>query len=110
MSQGNNFLDSTGVYSGLTAVNRTNAALDALLTANSGATAPTNALGGVPKLGQVWIDTTSATLPIKKRYTGSAWVVEAVLDVTNGIWLPVVGGGVGTIASATTTDIGAQPQ
>jgi hypothetical protein len=31
-------------------------------------------------------------------------VVEAVLDVTNGIWLPVVGG----IASATILDIGAK--
>jgi hypothetical protein len=110
MSQGAAFLDTTGVYSGLTAANRQNVALDALLTANSGATAPTNALGGSPKLGQVWIDTTSATLPIKKRYTGLAWVVEAVMDVTNGLWLPVVGGGIGTIASATTTDIGSQPQ
>jgi hypothetical protein len=109
-SQGSNFLDTTGVYSGLTAANRTNAALDALLTCNSGSSAPTNALGGVPKLGQCWIDTTSATLPIKKRYTGAAWVVEGVLDVTNGIWSPVIGGGIGTVASSGSTDLCASPQ
>ncbi|MEN6535657.1 MAG: hypothetical protein ABFD89_18480 [Bryobacteraceae bacterium] len=110
MSQGNNYIPTTGVFSGLTAANDMNAALDALLTANSGSSAPTNALGGVPKLGQTWLDTTSATFPVLKRYTGSAWVVEAVIDVANGIWIPVVGSGVGTIASATTTDIGSQPQ
>lgn len=110
MSQGANWLPTTGVYSGLTAANDTNAALDALLTENSGSSAPTNALGGVPKLGQTWLDTTSATLPIFKRYTGSAWVVEAVIDVTNGIWMPVIGGGIGTVASSGTTDLGASPQ
>jgi hypothetical protein len=72
--------------------------------------APTNALGGAAKLGQCWIDTTSATLPIKKRYTGSGWVVEGVLDVTNGIWIPPVGGGVGSVASSGTTDLCASPQ
>jgi hypothetical protein len=110
MSQGLAFLDTTGVYSGLTATNRMNNAFDALLTGNSGSSAPTNALGGPPKLGQVWIDTTNASFPVKKRYTGAAWVTEAVLDVSSGIWLPVIGGGVGTITSATTCDIGAQPQ
>lgn len=109
-SQGSNFLDTTGVYSGLTAANRTNAALDALLTCNSGSSAPTNALGGVPKLGQCWLDTTSASLVVKKEYTGSAWVVKGVIDVTNGIWVPVVGGGIGTVASSGTTDLCTSPQ
>lgn len=110
MSQNDLHLPTTGVFSGLTAANDLNNAIDALVTANSGTAAPTNALGGSPKAGQTWLDTTSATLPILKRYTGAAWVVEAVIDVSNGLWLPVVGGGLGTIASAGTCDIGGQPQ
>ena len=109
-SQFNNYLPTTGVFNGLTAANTINNALDALLTCHSGATAPTNALGGSPKLGQCWIDTTSATLPIKKRYTGAAWIVEGVLDVSNGIWLPPIGGGSATLASATTTNLCTSPQ
>jgi hypothetical protein len=109
-SQGSNFLDTTGIYNGLTAANRLNGALDALLTCNSGSTAPTNALGGVAELGQCWLDTTSATLPVKKRYTGSGWVVEGVIDVSNGVWVPVVGGGSATVASAATTNLCASPQ
>src|SRR5260370_37167662 len=109
-AQGLNYLDPTGVYSGLVAANRTNAALDALLTCNSGSTAPTNALGGVPKLGQCWIDTTSATLPIKKRYTRAAWEVEAGLDVAHGLWVPPHGGGSGSVASSCPTALCASPQ
>jgi len=109
-SQNNQFLPTTGTYSGLTAANTINNAIDSLNTCNSGSVAPTNALGGTPKEGQCWLDTTSATAKILKRYTGSAWVVEAVLDVTNSRWQPPIGGGTGTVASAATTDLCASPQ
>lgn len=108
-SQGPAFMPTTGTYNGLQAANTLNGALDALLTCNKGSTAPTNALGGIAKAGQCWIDDTSATLLIKKRYTGSAWVVEGVLDVTNGVWAPPVGGGSATVNSATSTDLCASP-
>jgi hypothetical protein len=103
-------LPTTGVFSGLSEQNSINNALDALLTCNSGSAAPTNALGGAPKEGQCWLDTTSATLKIKKRYSGSGWVIEGVIDVTNGLWIPAAGGGSGTVASAATTDLCISPQ
>lgn len=109
-SQGENFLDTTGTYSGLQAANRINGALDALLTCNKGSSAPTNALGGAAKAGQCWLDDTSATLLVKKRYSGAAWVVEGVIDVSNGVWVPPIGGGAATVASATTTNLCASPQ
>lgn len=103
-------LPTTGVFSGLAEQNAINAALDALLTCNSGSAAPTNALGGAPKEGQCWLDTTSSTLKIKKRYSGSGWVIEGVIDVTNGLYAPPIGGGTGSVASAGTTDPCAAPQ
>jgi hypothetical protein len=109
-SQGAASLPTTGVYNGLTAANDVNAAVDAVLTCNEGPSAPTNALGGAPKAGQCWLDNTSSTLKIKKRYSGSGWVVEGVIDVTNGVWVPVSGGGSGAVASSGTTDLCASPQ
>ena len=108
-SQGPAFLETTGTYSGLQAANRLNGAIDALLTCNKGPSAPTNAISGSAEAGQCWIDDTSATMLIKKRYTGSAWVVEGVLDVANGVWAPPSGGGSATVNSATTTDLCAAP-
>lgn len=111
MSQGSLQVPTVGVVSGLTMAQDINNALAALYSANSGSSAPTNAAGGTPVLGQVWIDTTSATKPVLKQYTGSAWVPKGVINVTNGIWTPPIAGGIATtIASATTTDLGSVPE
>lgn len=99
-----------GVVSGLQFSNFVTNALDALVTCNSGTSAPTNAAGGSPKLGQCWIDTTSATAPIKKRFDGTVWQIEGVLDVTNGVWTPPIAGGTGTVASASTANLWSIPQ
>lgn len=109
-SQNNQYLPTTGVFNGLTAANTINSAFDAINTCNSGSAAPTNALGGAPKEGQCWLDTTSSTLKVLKIYTGAAWVVRGVLDVTNGIWVPPVGGGSNSLLSAATTDLCSVPQ
>lgn len=107
MAQGNTVLPTVSPVTGLTLVGDMNTALLALITANSGASAPTNSTGGAPILGQFWLNTTSATAPVLNQYTGSAWVVLGTIDVTNGIWTPVIGGGIATtISSATTTDLG----
>lgn len=109
MSQGTLSLATTGVYSGLTAVNGINDALAALLTKNSGSGAPTNAPGGAPVLGQDWIDTTDANQRVWKVYTGEEWVTVGVIDKTgSGVFIPPLGGGTATIASATTTDLGSK--
>ena len=110
MSQGNLVLPTTGTVSGLTMAQDINAALDALATQSSGASAPNNAAGAAAELGQLWLNTTSATAPTLEQYTGSAWVVIATLDVTQGIWTPPIGGGTATtITSAATTDLGTKP-
>ncbi len=98
-------MPTSGIYSGLQFSNLVTNALDSLVTCNSGSSAPTNPSGSAPKLGQCWIDTTSATLPIKKRYTGSGWVVEGTLDVSNGRWMPPIGGGSSSLTAASTTDL-----
>jgi len=103
-------MPTTGTVSGLQFSNDVTSALDALVTCNSGSSAPTNASGAAPKLGQCWLDTTSTTLVKKWRYTGAAWVLEGVIDVTNGIWAPPIGGGTATVASATTTSVCGVPQ
>lgn len=108
-SQGAAYLETTGSYNGLTAANRINDALDALLTCNKGGSAPTNALGEAAKAGQCWLDDSNALMLVKKRYSGAAWVVEGVIDVANGVWSPPIGGGAGSVASASTTDLCAAP-
>ena len=52
---------------------------EALRSLESGTSPPAN-----PEVGQRWLDVTNAKLPILKRYTGSAWVTESVLDVDGG--------------------------
>lgn len=108
-SQGNVYLPTTGTYSSLQAVGYMNDAWDALLTCNKGPAAPVNAIGGTPKAGQCWLDDSNATLLVKKRYSGSGWVVEGVIDVSNGVWSPPVGGGAASVTAAATTDLCAAP-
>lgn len=105
-SQNSLFSPATGTVTGLQLTNNYNSALDSVNTCNSGASAPTNQLSGVPSLGNCWIDT--ATTPnTLNYYDGADWLPEAYLDTTNHIWIPNLGGGNGTptIASATTTNL-----
>lgn len=57
-----------------------------------------------PLAYQDYVDT-SGSKPKLKIYDGASHVVMAALDTVNHLWLPVIGGGNGTIASATTTDL-----
>ena len=52
---------------------------EALRSCESGPSAPAN-----PVQGMKWLDTADADAPVLKRYTGTAWVAEAVIDVANG--------------------------
>lgn len=107
MSQGNTVLPTVGVVSGLTMTQDANAALQAILTQNSGASAPTNGPSAAPILGQMWIDT-SVTPNILKMFDGTSWLPFGYIDVTNHLWLPFIGGGSDTIASGATTDLGSK--
>jgi hypothetical protein len=107
MSQGNLVMPTVGVVSGLTFANDINAALDALTTANSGSSAPTNGSGAAPEEGQLWLNTTTSTAPVLSQYDGTQWVTLGVIDATNHVWQPPIGGGATfTLASAATTDLG----
>jgi len=98
-------LPTTGTLSGLSLVGDVNAAVNALASCNSGASAPTNTLAGAPIEGQCWINT-SATRHKLEIYDGGAWLVVATYDSSLHVWMPALGGGVGSYASATTVDLG----
>jgi microcystin-dependent protein len=95
---------TTGTVSGLQLTNNFNNAIDSVNTCNSGPSAPTNQLSGVPSVGNCWINTTSIPYPVS-IYDGANWDVIAHIDATNH-WATIpVGGGVATEASAATTDL-----
>ncbi|HUC63442.1 MAG TPA: hypothetical protein VMF53_15960 [Alphaproteobacteria bacterium] len=104
MSQNSLVLPTTGTVSGTELVTLVNQALDTLNTAWSGASAPS-----APEAYQGWLDTSTAP-PTLRIYDGASWVAIAQLDTTNHLWLPPLGGGAGTIASASSCDLGSQPQ
>jgi hypothetical protein len=108
MSQGSLFVPTTGTVSGLAFAQATNTALDALATCNSGAAAPTNAGGGVPEKGQLWVDTSVTPNALRQFDGNSNWVTLGYIDATNHIFATPIGGGSTTVASASTVDLGAQ--
>lgn len=105
-NQSNTWAPTTGTLSGLALVTDYNNAFSALQSSNSGGTAPANdqSLAGV--YGQPWLDT-SVTPNAVRIYDGSSWLIRGWIDTVNHYWIPnTAGGAQGTIASATTTDLG----
>ena len=96
---------TTGTVSGLALTSNYNGALNALASCNSGASPPANTVSGTPVAGQCWLNTSSPR-PTLEIYDGYSWLVQATLDPSGHQWLPVVGGGVASLASNTTTDLG----
>jgi hypothetical protein len=108
-AQGTGCMPTTGTISGLTFAQDVNAGIAALISSNSGATAPATDCTAVAIKGQVWLDT-SVTPNLLKQYDGSStWVVIGALDASNHLWAPPVGGGSATVTAASTTDICAAP-
>jgi len=71
----------------------------------SGVSAPAS-----PLQFQLWANT-SVTPPAISIYDGTHWVAIGSLDTVNHAWAPPVGGGgIATIASAATVDLGTVPQ
>jgi len=95
---------TTGTVSGLQLTNNYNNALDSVNTCNSGASAPTNQLSGAPSLGNCWLNSTSSPYPWQS-YDGASWVTPFWIDSVNHVANVKLGGGTGTVASATTSDI-----
>jgi hypothetical protein len=105
--QSNHWSPTTGTVSGLNLTNNYNSAFSSVDSCNSGNTAPTNTLSGAPVEGMCWVNTSTNALEF---YDGASWLIIAHFDPTAHVWKPVIGGGNATIASASTTDIGAQPE
>jgi hypothetical protein len=106
MSQNDTHIQNTGTLSGVDLVGAINGAFASMQTMNSGPAAPENDLSGAPVAGQCWADNSSAGKIVIKQYDGTSWNIIGTLDTVNHVWQAPVGGGVATIASATTTDLG----
>lgn len=105
-AQGSACMPTTGTVSGLSFAQAVNSGLAAVLSSNSGAAAPANDCTGTPVKGQYWLDT-SAAPNVLKLYDGTNWLAVGAVDLTNHVWVPPVGGGAATVASAATVDLGA---
>jgi hypothetical protein len=103
-SQGSCIMPTTGTVAGLTLVNDINACNSALLSLNSGASAPLS-----PTTGMLFYNTATNYI---QQYDGANWLNLWYVDATNHLTSMDIGGGVigQTIASASTTDLGSIPQ
>lgn len=104
-NQSNTWSPTTGTVSGLQLTTNYNNGFSAILSSNSGATAPANDQSLASVQGQFWLDTSTTPLTLR-YYDGTTWTVAAYVDTTAHTWISALGAGSGTIASATTTDIG----
>lgn len=96
-------IPTTGPLPGLTLVNDTNAALQTLVTLQSGGSAPTAAGLGLPDLkGVLWHDTNSNQIKIRNQ-ADSAWIAILTVDETSNFATPVLS----VSASASNQTVGA---
>lgn len=103
-SQGSCIIPTTGSLPGLVLVNDLNACHQAILSLNSGASAP-----ATPSAGTLWYNTNTGFI---QQYDGVSWLDLWFVDATNHLITPSVGGGrvnVGLTAAAT-VDLGSVPQ
>jgi hypothetical protein len=103
-AQGTGCMPTTGTVSGLTMAQDINSAIAALISSNSGASAPATDCTAASIKGQVWLDT-STTPNVLRQYDGASWVFLGALDSSNHLWAPPIGGGIATVTAASTTDI-----
>jgi hypothetical protein len=101
-SQNSCILPNSGTLSGLALVNDANACINSLLSLYSGPSAPS-----APFTGMLWFDTTTNYV---QQFDGTDWNNFWFVDAVNHIIVPPVGGGFGSLASNTTTDVGSVPQ
>jgi hypothetical protein len=111
MSQGSLNVPTTGPVSPTAMAGDINAAADALVSKNSGASAPANfpTSPGAPTTYQEWADTSpGASITDLKLYDGASWLPTGSMDGVNHVWMPKVGGNSDTIASGATVDVGSK--
>jgi len=106
--QGSGCMPTTGTISGLTFAQDVNAGIAALISSNSGASAPATDCTALAIKGQVWLDN-SVTPNAFRQYDGSSWVTIGFVDASNHVFVPPIGGGTTSVAAAATTDLGVLP-
>jgi hypothetical protein len=85
-AQGSGCLPTTGTVSGLTLVQDINAAVAALISSNSGNSAPATDCTSVPIKGQLWLDT-STTPRTVRIYDGANWIPTGTVDDVGHFWV-----------------------
>lgn len=107
--QGSGCMPTTGTVSGLVFSQNITAGIAALISSNSGASAPSTDCSAAPVKGQLWLDT-SVTPNVLRQFDGAAnWVALGAIDGSNHIWNPPIGGGTAALTAATTTDLWSTP-
>lgn len=106
--QSERVVPTSGIFTGPEYAAKIGDMARSISTLNKGSTAPAN-VGGSAVDGLDWIDD-SGSLWIKKRYVNGGWVIEGFFDPTNGLFIPVTGGGIGTLNAGSTVDLGSLPQ
>lgn len=103
-NQSNTWSPTTGQVSGIQISTNYNNAFSAIQSCNSGGAAPTNDQSLAPVQGQCWLNTSTTPFTLQ-QYDGTQWITLGWMDTTNHQWIPNQAGGIGTVASATTTDL-----
>jgi hypothetical protein len=110
MSQASYNVPTGGSFSMVTFSGLMNGAYNALATQSAGASMPANGPGNAAQEFQTWFNTTNVNFPVLNYFDGVNWDKTGTLDVANSNWLPKMGGGMVTLASGATVNIGASPQ
>lgn len=84
-AQGSLCQPTTGTVSGLTLSQNINTAFNAIVSSNSGTSAPANACTAAAVKGQWWLDT-SLTPNLLKMYDGTSWLSVGAMDATGHKW------------------------
>jgi len=99
---------TAGIFTGVQFSQKIGDAFRSLASCNKGPSAPAN-VGGAAVDGLCWIDD-SASPWIVKQYVNGGWAVTGALDPTTSAAVGAIGGGLATIASGSTVDLGSVPQ
>lgn len=99
---------TSGVFSGVQYSQKLGDAFRSLASCNKGASAPAN-VGASAVDGLCWIDDSGSPWIIK-RYVNGGWAVEGALDPTDSSYIGIIGGGIASLSSASTVDLGSVPQ
>lgn len=112
-AQGSGCMPTTGIFSGLVFSQDVTAGLAALISTNSGSTAPATDCTGVPVLGQYWLNTGTSPYQLE-IYDGASWLILGTVNPSTHVWTPVsttvaiANGGTGaTTAAGALTNLGA---